>query len=100
MLNQRITTAAFHDAEEVNIELEAGQLSLHDVYLVHGSHANRSPHRRAGIAIRYMPGTSRFRRDLLTPGTNAGYMVDFSRRPLWLLRGQDQTGANDFEIGH
>jgi hypothetical protein len=25
---------------------------------------------------------------------------DYGRRPLFLLRGRDRTGRNDFEIGH
>ena len=34
------------------------------------------------------------------PGTSSGYLVDFSTRPLWLLKGKDRTGKNDFSIGH
>jgi len=26
--------------------------------------------------------------------------VAFASRPLWLLRGQDRTGRNDFKVGH
>jgi hypothetical protein len=26
--------------------------------------------------------------------------VDFSTRPLWLLRGVDRDGRNDFTVGH
>ncbi len=84
----------------VDVELKAGQLSLHDVYLIHGSNPNTSVNRRAGVAIRYMPGTSLMQRDLFEPGDSSGFKVDFSQRPLWLLRGQDQTGHNDFKVGH
>ena len=52
------------------------------------------------MAIRYLPGTSVFERDLIKPGAASGYTVDFSTRPLWLLRGCDQTGRNDFQLGH
>jgi hypothetical protein len=80
--------------------LEAGQMSLHDVFLVHGSAPNRSPKRRAGLALRYMPATSRFERSLIAPATrNRGHVVDFAQRPLWLVRGTDRAG-NDFVIGH
>ena len=68
--------------------------------MVHGSNPNRSPKRRAGVAIRYMPATSHFNRELYAPGAGSGYLVDFSTRPLWLLRGEDRTGRNDFRIGH
>jgi hypothetical protein len=83
-----------------DVVLEPGQMSLHDVYLVHGSEPNRSPRRRAGLAIRYMPATSRFERGLIaTSTTSNGLVVDFSQRPLWLVRGVDRAG-NDFGIGH
>jgi ectoine hydroxylase-related dioxygenase (phytanoyl-CoA dioxygenase family) len=86
--------------DKVDIELAAGQMSLHDVYMVHGSNQNLSPNRRAGLAIRYMPGSSHFDRELLQPTDASGYLVDFSTRPLWLLRGEDKTGLNNFRIGH
>ena len=86
--------------EVVDVELRAGEMSLHDVYMVHGSNPNRSPKRRAGLAIRYMPASSVFRRDLYDPTDSSGFLVDFSTRPLWLLRGQDQSEQNDFQVGH
>lgn len=100
VLNQRTADGFFDPSTAVDIALEAGQMSLHDVHMVHGSNPNRSPKRRAGVAIRYMPATSRFDRELMRPSAQSGYTIDFSSRPLWLLRGQDRTGRNDFEIGH
>ena len=41
-------------APAVDIELQAGQFSMHDVNLIHGSNANTSPRRRAGVAFRYV----------------------------------------------
>lgn len=100
VLNQRADEAGFDAATAVDIELSPGQMSLHDVYAIHGSNPNRSPKRRAGVAIRYMPATSLFARDLIATGAAAGYKVDFARRPIWLVSGQDRTGKNDFTIGH
>jgi hypothetical protein len=100
VLTQRVQDQAFDPADAVDIELEPGQMSLHDVYMIHGSNPNLSPHRRAGVAMRYMPGTSVFERGLMARSDKSGYIVDFSTRPLWLLRGQDRTGRNDFNIGH
>jgi hypothetical protein len=40
------------------------------------------------------------RQDLIKPGAASGYLVDFSTRPLWLLKGRDRTGRNDFSVGH
>jgi hypothetical protein len=83
-----------------DVVLEPGMMSLHDVYLVHGSNPNRSGLRRAGLAMRYMPATSHFDRDLYKPATSPnGLTVDFANRPLWLVRGTDRTGRNDFTIG-
>ena len=100
VLNQRVQNEFFDEQAAVDVELEAGQMSLHDVYLIHGSNPNRSTRRRAGLAIRYMPGSSLFERRSPEENINAGFRVDFSTRPLWLLRGKDQTGQNDFSIGH
>ena len=35
------------------IELEAGDLSIHDSYIIHGSDRNESDRRRAGLTLRY-----------------------------------------------
>lgn len=84
----------------VDIELQAGQLSMHDVFMIHGSNRNHSDRRRAGLAIRYMPATSVFDRDAMLASDDAGFQVDFSQRPLWLVRGRDVSGKNDFDVGH
>jgi ectoine hydroxylase-related dioxygenase (phytanoyl-CoA dioxygenase family) len=43
------------EREAVDIVLRPGQMSLHDVAIVHGSRANTSDKPRIGIAARYMP---------------------------------------------
>ncbi len=83
-----------------DVVLEAGQLSLHDAGLVHGSQPNTSAKRRAGFAIRYMPSTSHYDRTLKMGGASATAPVEFERRPIWLVRGIDRCGRNDFETGH
>jgi ectoine hydroxylase-related dioxygenase (phytanoyl-CoA dioxygenase family) len=93
-LNQRLVDASFDAASAVDIELAPGQMSLHDVHMIHGADANRSPHRRTGIALRYMPSTSLFDRSLRPVDGQSGVPVDFSRRPLWLVRGVDRHGGN------
>ncbi len=42
-------------AETRDIELQPGEMSLHNVRIVHGSEPNRSDDRRMGFAIRYIP---------------------------------------------
>jgi hypothetical protein len=75
-------------------------MSLHDVYMIHGAAANTSARRRTGVALRYMPSTSVFERDLRPADGKTGLSLDFARRPLWLVRGVDRSGRNDFEVGH
>lgn len=99
-LNQRLADDTFDPAQAVDIELEPGQMSMHDVYMIHGASANRSTQRRTGVALRYMPATSVFDRSLRPVDGKSGVPVDFSRRPLWLLRGVDRSGRNDLHTGH
>jgi hypothetical protein len=100
VLNQELEPDAFDEARARDDVLKAGQFSLHDVYLIHGSRPNRSPRRRAGFVIRYMPATSVFDRSVERLQSQAGVAFSLSRRPIWLLRGQDRTGKNDFSTGH
>jgi len=41
-------------AEAVDVVLQAGQMSLHDADILHGSSANRSGEKRVGFVIRYI----------------------------------------------
>ena len=99
-LNQRMADGTFDEATAVDLELEPGQMSLHDVYMIHGAAANTSGQRRTGVALRYMPSTSVFERDLRPLDGQTGVPVNFARRPIWLLRGVDRSGRNDFSVGH
>lgn len=94
-LNQVLDSGQVDQAQARTVVLEPGQMSLHDVYLVHGSAPNRSPRRRAGLALRYMPATSLFDRGIDSKDPK---LANFAQRPLWLMRGRDQAG-NDFSIG-
>lgn len=86
-----------------DVVLQPGQISLHDVYTVHGSNHNRSGTRRADYAIRYMPATSLYDRRADHPATvyanKMSTNMNYPDRPLWLANGQDRAG-NNFEIGH
>ncbi|MEQ8660987.1 MAG: phytanoyl-CoA dioxygenase family protein [Gammaproteobacteria bacterium] len=83
-----------------DVVLAAGQVSLHDVDLVHGSQPNTSGRRRAGFAVRYMPATSRYDRSIDPGQASNSVPLEFARRPIWLVRGHDRDGGNDFTTGH
>lgn len=83
-----------------DIVLEPGQISLHDVYLVHGSEPNLSDKRRMGLVLRIMPATSFYNHDSGKNKEDAGSPHGYSNRALFLLRGEDKSAKNDFERGH
>ena len=97
-LNQELLSSEFDESKTVNLALEAGQISLHDVRLVHGSDANTSAYPRRGMTLRYMPLTSVFDRELaVSQSEKMGFKAHYERT-LFLMRGTDQTGQNDFRL--
>ncbi len=92
-LNRQIPINAINEDEARTIELEPGQVSLHDIGIVHGSAANTSKRRRAGLAIRYMPATSAVHREM----PNAA--ADWSVMPVELVRGCNRNPETDFTLG-
>ncbi len=97
-LNQELIATEFSKDEAVDLTLEAGQISLHDIYLVHGSEENKSPNPRRGMTLRYMPTTSVFDRDLAARQEKEKKLLDHTQRTLFLMRGTDISGRNDFRI--
>ena len=90
----------FDPASAYDLVLKAGQLSFHDVYMIHGSHANRSGRRRAAFVIRLMPAWCHYDHALGREMSKQHAAHDYGGRPLFLLRGEDRCGRNDFSIGH
>ncbi len=97
-LSQELPAAAFDESRAVDLVLEPGQISLHDVFMVHGSEANASAHPRRGMTLRFMPTTSVFDRDLAADLYRRIGTADHSLRTLFLMRGQDRSGRNDFVL--
>ena len=75
------------------IELKAGQVSMHDIGIIHGSAANTSGRRRAGLALRYMPSTSCMYRVMPNAAARWGDM------PMELVRGANRNERNDPSLG-
>ena len=52
-LDQTVENAESYGREPVDIELAAGEISIHSDLLLHGSKANDSDRRRCGLTLRY-----------------------------------------------
>src|SRR5260370_41934216 len=53
VLNLELDCDQFDESAAVNVELEPGEMSLHDVRMIHGSLANTSGQRRAALILRF-----------------------------------------------
>ena len=94
-LHLKIGSEDYDPSRVVDIALKAGQISLHDAFLVHGSASNRSDKARRGMTLRFMPTASVYRRDLASPVPGR---LSMTERSLFLMRGVDRSGQNDFAI--
>jgi hypothetical protein len=99
VLNLELDQDQFDESQAVNVELEPGQMSLHDVRLIHGSLANDSGQRRAALIMRYMPSSSHYDRSLVDKRRDNS-PFNIYEQPLWLVNGTDRSGRNDFTRGH
>jgi len=97
-LNQELDHEEYDETDAVPIELEAGMISLHDVYLSHGSDANLSSKPRRGLTLRFMPTSSVFDREWSSRMAVEKGLIDHTERTLFLMHGQDLSGENDFRI--
>ena len=98
-LNQELPPAEFDETRAVDLEMEAGQISLHDVYLVHGSEANHSGRPRRGMTLRYMPTTSHYDRRIEQEQFEQfdGGLENVAHS-LFLMRGVDRCARNDYVV--
>jgi ectoine hydroxylase-related dioxygenase (phytanoyl-CoA dioxygenase family) len=97
-LSQEIEGSAYDENAAVDLVLEAGQMSLHDVYMVHGSSANESALPRRGMTMRFMPTTSVFDRVVARELHERMGVPDHSERTLFLMSGVDRSARNDFLV--
>lgn len=89
----------FDEAAAESLILKAGQVSFHDVYMIHGSLANRTDRRRAAFIVRLMPATSYYDHALGAEIGKRHPAQGYGVRPLYLVSGRDRAG-NNFSIGH
>jgi non-haem Fe2+, alpha-ketoglutarate-dependent halogenase len=73
----------FDRSKTVFMPVEAGQCSIHDTHLIHNSGPNHSDHRRVGMAISYIPTSSK--------------CVSQTRVTAMLVRGHDEFRNFDDE---
>lgn len=59
VLESAIKEGFVDESKAVDIILNPGDVSVHHPNIIHGSNANTSPRRRAGLTIRYIPTTTR-----------------------------------------
>ena len=97
-LNQELLASEYDESKAADLVLKAGQMSLHDVYLLHGSEPNNSPSPRRGMTLRFMPTTSVFDRDIARAQAKEFALADHSLRTLYLMSGVDRSGRNDFRM--
>jgi len=87
-LNQELNKEEFNENEAVN---------LHDVYLVHGSEANKSSKARRAITMRFMPTTSFFDHQMVKEKKMFSKLntSKYSDRKIFHMRGRDASGKNN-----
>ena len=98
-INDICDSEHFDETTAQPLLLKAGQVSFHDVYMIHGSTANLTDQRRAAFIVRLMPGSCFYDHGLGREMGKKHQSHDYGY-PLFLVRGKDTTGKNDFTIGH
>ena len=94
-LNQSLKNIDEIKHKAKSVHLKSGMFSLHDVYLFHGSRANNSGKRRAGLTYRYMPASSFFDHvGAKSIEDKIGYSL---QRELHLISGENTGGSKIFK---
>jgi phytanoyl-CoA hydroxylase len=77
VIGSSIDESLVEESRAVDIELKAGDLSIHHPNVIHGSNANTSGHWRHGLTIRYMPTSTR----ILDPDRGCPFILRGSKTP-------------------
>jgi ectoine hydroxylase-related dioxygenase (phytanoyl-CoA dioxygenase family) len=88
-LNQTLINIDEIRDQAKSVKLNSGMFSIHDLYLFHGSQANYSGKRRAGLTYRYMPASCFFdHQGAKEIEKKIGYSL---QRQLHLVSGKDRA---------
>lgn len=98
ILQETLSEDQYDETKAVDIELKAGQMAIFDVYTIHGANGNSGTLPRSGYALRFMPSTCHYEHKAAERTDQPGGGWD--TRPLFLMRGVDRCGKNDFTVGH
>jgi len=58
VLDLAIDSSKIDDSKAVDIELNPGDISIHNPLIIHGSNSNYSKNWRIGLTLRYIPTTT------------------------------------------
>lgn len=83
VLGSGIADEYVDESQAVDLILDPGDVSVHNPNIVHGSNANHSPRRRAGLTIRYIP-------------TSTKIVCEGQWPSAFLLRGEAKPGINSY----
>lgn len=83
VLGSAIDDRYVDESKAIDCILGAGGVSVHHPNVIHGSNANHSPRRRAGLTIRYIPTSTRIISEEQWPSA-------------FLLRGEAVPGVNEY----
>ena len=97
-LRQELLESEYDESNAFDVVLDEGQVSMHDVYLLHGSEANYSKFPRRALTLRYMPATSLFDRNKARELYEKSGVFDNSESTIFLMSGTNQVAENDFRI--
>lgn len=88
VLESGIHPSQIDDSRVVDLELQPGDVSVHNPKIIHGSEANTSDAWRIGLTLRYIPTSTRIKREgdrpILVRGTpDAGNDNIYAERPVF-----------------
>jgi non-haem Fe2+, alpha-ketoglutarate-dependent halogenase len=95
--NGQTVEVAVDESRAVDVVLRAGEMSLHDVNVIHGSNPNVSSHDRIGFIARFAAPGTKAGVQVLRARDDGGYeRMNFLRRPVEPVAEEVVQGYKDF----